>query len=349
MTRRTAALLAALTLTTGLFASACSSGGGDDDSQSPAPAPATSAPNSPTAQPSPSAGPSDAGSPSSSPSAAPSASAPGAGTHSPSAPPAPSGSASPAPASNPASAPATGPASPGGPGQALWHPAPGTSWQWQLSGTVDQSVDAPVYDIDGFENDASVVASLHAKGRKVICYINVGAWESFRPDASSFPSSVLGSSDGWKGEKWFDIRQISVLQPLLAKRFDMCKEKGFDAVEPDLLEAYSNNSGFPVTADDQLAYNKMIAQLAHQRGLAVALKNDVDQVPQLVDYFDFSVDEQCAEFQECDGLTPFIKQGKAVLHVEYNVPNSQYCAQSKQLQLSSMEKHLNLDAWREPC
>ncbi|WP_280691061.1 endo alpha-1,4 polygalactosaminidase [Kitasatospora sp. GAS204B] len=311
VSRRTAALLAALSLTTALLASACSSDGGGDDSDSPEPIPTGSAANSATGQPS-------------------------------SAPPS-------RPASPSASGSGAASGSPSGAAPAYWHPAPGTAWQWQLSGTVDQSVDVPVYDIDGFENDASVVAALHAKGRKVICYLNVGAWESFRPDASAFPGSALGSADGWKGEKWFDIRQLNVLEPLLAKRFDMCKEKGFDAVEPDLLEAYSNNSGFPVTADDQLAFNKMIAGLAHQRGLGVALKNDVNQVPQLVDYFDFSVDEQCAEFQECNGLTPFIKEGKAVLHVEYNVPNSQYCAQSKQLQLSSMEKHLNLDAWREPC
>ncbi|MDH6111656.1 hypothetical protein P3T36_001972 [Kitasatospora sp. MAP12-15] len=248
-------------------------------------------------------------------------------------------------------APASPPGTPGTPGtpQAFWHPAPGTAWQWQLSGTVDQSVNVPVYDIDGFENDASVVAALHAKGRKVICYINAGSWEDFRPDAAAFPKSVLGSGDGWKGEKWFDIRQLAVLRPLLTQRFDMCKAKGFDAIEPDLLEAYANKSGFPVTAADQLTYNRMIAEIAHQAGLSVALKNDVAQVPALVDTFDFSIDEQCAEFQECDQLTPFIKEGKAVLHVEYNVPNSKYCAQSDQLQLSSMEKHLELDAWREPC
>ncbi|WP_329565660.1 endo alpha-1,4 polygalactosaminidase [Kitasatospora sp. NBC_01266] len=334
MTRRTAALLAALTLTAAVLLSACSSDGGGDDSDSPTPAPATRATNPPTGQPS--------SAPSQSPTPSPSGSPSPSKSAAPSGPPSSAASAS-TPASGSTSA------SPGAATQSYWHPTPGTPWQWQLSGTVDQSVNVPVYDIDGFENDASVVAALHAQGRKVICYINVGGWENFRPDASSFPSSLLGAGDGWKGERWLDIRQLSVLEPLLAKRFDMCKEKGFDAVEPDLLEAYENNSGFPITADDQLAFNKMIAQLAHQRGLGVALKNDVDQVPQLVDYFDFSIDEQCAEYQECDGLTPFIQQGKAVLHVEYNVPNSQYCAQSKQLQFSSMEKHLNLDAWREPC
>ncbi|MGF1428798.1 endo alpha-1,4 polygalactosaminidase [Kitasatospora sp. LaBMicrA B282] len=333
MTRRTTALLAALLLTTtAVLASGCASDGGggdDDDSTPPNPVPSgSSSPVNPTGAPSTSV---PSGSPSGSPGGSPSGS------------PTPSGS----PGGSPSAS--ASPGASGSPAQGIWHPTPGTAWQWQLTTPVDQSVDVPVYDIDGFENDASVVAALHAKGRKVICYVNAGAWETFRPDAGAFPNAVLGSGDGWKGEKWFDVRQLGVLEPLIAKRFDMCKEKGFDAVEPDLLDAYQNHTGFPITADDQLAYNKMIAQLAHQRGLGVALKNDADQVAQLVDYFDFSVDEQCAEFQECDELTPFIKQGKAVLHVEYNVPNDQYCAQSAQLDLSSMEKHLNLDAWREPC
>ena len=40
----------------------------------------------------------------------------------------------------------------------IWRPEAGLSWQWQLQVPVDQSVDAAVYDIDGLENDASVVS-----------------------------------------------------------------------------------------------------------------------------------------------------------------------------------------------
>jgi len=106
----------------------------------------------------------------------------------------------------------------------------------------------------------------------------------------------------------------------MAKRMDMCRSKGFDAVEPDLLDGYTNKTGFPLTAAHQLAYNRMIADLAHDRGLAVGLKNDLEQIPQLVGDFDFAVNEQCAEFSECASLTPFVKARKAVFHVEYDVP-----------------------------
>jgi hypothetical protein len=214
---------------------------------------------------------------------------------------------------------------------------------------VDTSVQVPVYDIDGFEDSAAVVRTLHAAGRKVICYVNVGAYESFRPDTKDFPSSVLGKGNGWDGERWLDIRRLDVLRPLMGARFDMCRTKGFDAVEPDNVDGYVNDTGFPLTAAQQLAYNRMIAQLAHERGLSVGLKNDLDQVGALVGDFDFSVDEQCAEFDECEELTPFIAADKAVFHVEYNLTAGQFCARTKKLGFSSMVKHLDLDAWRQPC
>ncbi|MFK0174121.1 endo alpha-1,4 polygalactosaminidase [Streptomyces sp. NPDC090306] len=258
----------------------------------------------------------------------------------------------PAPASSPASrAPAASASAKGGGTRSAgwWRPRPGLDWQWQLDGRADQSVDVAVYDIDGFENSAADVARLHRAGRRAICYVNVGAWEDFRPDKAAFPASVLGSGDDWDGERWLDIRQTAVLRPIMAKRFDMCRDKGFDAVEPDLVEAYSNDSGFDLTAADQLRYNRMIADLAHERGLAVGLKNDLPQIPALLKDFDFAVNEECAQYDECGELTPFVKAGKAVFHVEYDVPVSRFCADSRRLGLSSMEKKLELGVWRQPC
>ncbi|MEU5717788.1 endo alpha-1,4 polygalactosaminidase [Streptomyces sp. NPDC020403] len=230
-----------------------------------------------------------------------------------------------------------------------WQPEPGVDWQWQLSGRVDTTVDAPVYDIDGFDQDAATVAALHRKGRKVICYLSTGAWEDFRPDAEEFPASVRGRSNGWEGEWWLDIRRTDVLEPLMEKRIAMCAKKGFDAVEPDNMDGYLNSTGFPLTARDQLRYNRLIAALAHRHGMAVGLKNDLPQIPELVDDFDFAVNEQCAQYDECDTLTPFIEAGKAVFHAEYEVPVEDFCAESRRLRLSSLLKKYELGVWRQGC
>ncbi|MGW9437140.1 endo alpha-1,4 polygalactosaminidase [Streptomyces sp. NPDC055607] len=233
--------------------------------------------------------------------------------------------------------------------QERWRPGPGLAWQWQLSGRLDPAVDVPVYDIDGFDHPASAVEDLHARGRKVICYLSTGAWEDFRPDAGRFPKAVLGTGNGWKGERWLDVRRTDVLGPLMAERLDMCRAKGFDAVEPDNMDGYKNRTGFPLTAADQLRYNRLIARLAHERGLAVGLKNDLDQIPELLPDFDFAVNEQCAEYEECDRLTPFVRAGKAVFHVEYELTTDRFCPRSRRLGLSSMLKKYELGVWRRPC
>ncbi|WP_253770427.1 endo alpha-1,4 polygalactosaminidase [Goodfellowiella coeruleoviolacea] len=243
--------------------------------------------------------------------------------------------------------PGTPPEPPAAP--ARWVPAPGTTWQIQLDGPVDPSVDAQVYEVDGVGASAEDVRALHARGRRVICYVNAGASEDFRPDRAAFPTRVQGNANGWPGERWLDIRQRDLLRPLLAARFDTCRAKGFDAVDTDLVDGYNHDTGFPLTAADQLAYNRMLADLAHERGLSIGLKNDLKQIPDLVSVFDFAVNEQCAEYDECDLLAPFVAEGKAVFHIEYDLEPTEFCPRSRRLNLSSIRKTLDLDARRWTC
>src|SRR5579884_3065159 len=230
-----------------------------------------------------------------------------------------------------------------------WQPALNTSWQWQLSGKVDQSFNVVMYDIDMFDNPASVVQSLHAAGRIVICYIDAGTWEKWRPDAKEFPKSVLGRHNGWPGERWLDIRQLSILEPIMQARMQLCQSKGFDGVEFDNVDGYSNKTGFPLTYQDQLNYNVWLANSAHSLGLSVALKNDVDQVNDLLPYFDWSLDEQCFQYTECNKLLPFIQNGKAVMEVEYNLNPANFCPKANALNFNSLKKHLSLNSWRVAC
>ena len=230
-----------------------------------------------------------------------------------------------------------------------WVPKVGETWQYQLQGTINTSVKAAVFDIDGFDTPSSVVATLHGRRAHVVCYVSAGAWENWRPDAHKFPSSVLGRNNGWPGEKWLDIRQIAILRPIMDARFAMCKAKGFDAVEPDNVDGYTNSTGFPLTAAHQSTYNKMLAGLAHARGLKVGLKNDLDQVGSLVSSFDFAVNEQCFQYSECGTLAPFIAAGKPVFNVEYKGAPGSFCPKAAALKFSSIFKHMDLDAYRVGC
>lgn len=232
-----------------------------------------------------------------------------------------------------------------------YRPAVGVTWQWQLQGALNTSYEVDIYDIDLFETSATQIANLQAAGRKVICYFSAGSYENYREDKGDFPAETLGNTlDGWDDERWLDIRHTAV-HYVMKKRLDLAQEKGCDGVEPDNMDGYINDPGFNLTAKDQLAYNRFIGNEAHKRGLSVGLKNDLDQISQLVDYYDFSVNEQCFEYNECDTLEPFIDAGKPVLNAEYKsdyVNNTSgardvMCAESLVKDFSSLVLPLDLD------
>lgn len=233
----------------------------------------------------------------------------------------------------------------------IWRPVPGTSWQWQLSGTIDTSVEVAMYDVDLFDAPDSVLADLHAAGRVVVCYFSAGSHEDWRSDAGDFPGSAIGSPlDGWPGERWLDVRDAGV-RAVLAARLDLARARGCDGVEPDNVDGYSNDTGFDLTGADQLAFNRWLAGEAHARGLSVGLKNDLDQIPDLVDAFDWALDEECFAYDECDTLVPFITAGKAVFQVEYGAAGlaDSVCPRANALGFDTLIKRLELDAWRVSC
>jgi hypothetical protein len=230
-----------------------------------------------------------------------------------------------------------------------WHPQPGSHWQIQYTGKIDPSLDVAVFDIDLVDTDPSIIQAIHSRGLKVVCYFSAGSFENWRPDATDFPKSVIGKSNDWEGEKWLDIRKIDILKPIMAARIKLAVEKNCDAVDPDNVEGYDNESGFPLTAKDQIAYNTMIADLAHQAGLAVGLKNDLLQVKDLVGHFDFAVNEQCFEYETCNDLVPFIKANKAVLNIEYKGSTKEFCSRANAMNFDSQKKNLKLGPKAEFC
>ncbi len=192
-----------------------------------------------------------------------------------------------------------------------------STWQWQLQGGVNTFYDVDVYDIDLFDVPSETIDSLRRDGRYVVCYFSAGSWEQWRDDADRFDTDAIGEPlDGWEGERWFDIRSQDA-RAVLADRLDLAAAKGCQGVEPDNVTGFENDSGFDLTAGDQLDFNRFLATEAHDRGLTIGLKNDLSQIPELVADFDFAVNEQCHEFDECDALQPFIEADKPTFNAEY--------------------------------
>jgi hypothetical protein len=262
-----------------------------------------------------------------------------------------------------------------------WVPPLGNQpWQWELTnpltlsnakqmGTDDKLPDgspapAPViYDIDGIINPASTVASLHALGKHVVCYIEVGAVGNYYSAAQEgIPTTyyaqlqaagVLGSSvSGWP-EHYLDIRAPATLSIIEAMIDQQCAAKGFDAVETDIDESYNSNTGFPLTLADEEQYMTTLADYMHGLGLGWWIKNPDDTgssayATAMEPLADAVLTEQCNQYSSCGLLSSYFGK-KAIFNAEYHLKPARFCSNDDSLGINGARFNLNLTGVRKPC
>jgi hypothetical protein len=238
-------------------------------------------------------------------------------------------------------------------------------------------VQPTVFDID-FQTDGActggtitqentgAVNAIHAlqggTGR-AICYIDAGGAESFRPDFPAYQAfnnncggCLFGRPiGGFRNEFWLNINndrgQRTFILGQIGARLDRCVADRFDGVEMDVVDAWSNRTGLTITPDTQLLFNTALANLGHSKGLTVALKNDVEQIPDLAPYFDYAINEQCEQYSECGNYTTyFASAGKAVFQVEYKLKTSTFCPPANAANRNAIIKTYDLlDLPWTPC
>jgi hypothetical protein len=238
-----------------------------------------------------------------------------------------------------------------GPQDGIWRPSPTATWQIQYSGdSLDTSPNVQVFNLDLFDTEQGVIDGLKRRGVAVVCYFSAGSSEDWRPDFASFPAAALGQPlDGWAGERWLDIRSSQIRQ-IMTRRLDLAAQKNCDAVDPDNVNGWDNDTGFNLSPADQLDFNRFLAREAHARGLSIGLKNDQDQAAELVDHFDWALNEECIAQNNCTPyLTTFVAQGKAVFNVEYEGSASRVCDISNLIGLNTLLKTLDLGPERTAC
>ena len=235
---------------------------------------------------------------------------------------------------------------------------PDTTWNWQLSGVLNSEPEADVYVVDMFAQlqDKSI-EPLQALGRQVICYFSAGTYEPWRPDAEMFAQFGLGKPYiGFDDENWLNINNPEIVK-LMVNRLNIAVTLGCDGVELDNVDAFVNDTGFNITQNDALIYSRIMANEAHKRGLAVALKNNVELVEDVVDYFDLLINEECFQYNECEGYLPIIEAGKPVFNAEYTelhindpVAREELCVISRGLGFQTLFLPLALDgSFRLSC
>lgn len=249
------------------------------------------------------------------------------------------------------------------PTSAKWRPGVGTTFQIVLLyPLVDTSVNADVYDIDLFYNDQDTIAELHRDGRKVICYFSAGSYENWRDDRNQFRLSDLGYNlGGWEGERWLDINSDNVRR-IMTSRLDLARDKGCDGVDPDNVDGYDNHNGLGLTKADVADYVNWLANQTHARDMSMGLKNAGDIIPYVIRNMQWSVNEQCGQYRECDTYLPFIQAGKPVFHIEYpkgrtanntlsvtDTEKQKSCGSAGSERFSTVMKNLNLNSWIQAC
>lgn len=244
-----------------------------------------------------------------------------------------------------------------------WQPAVGTKWQIVLKHKINNtSVDAPIYDIDLFDNEASIITDLHKMGRKVICYFSAGTYEDWRVDKDEFDEADLGSNlDDWPGEKWVNVKSTKI-RKIMKERLDLAVKKGCDGVDPDNIDGYDNENGLGLTKANAIEYVNWLASQSHSRGLSVGLKNGGDIISSVIDNMQWCVNEQCAQYNECDTYEAFTDADKPVFQIEYpkgDTTNNNNAVTAKQVStactatgagnFSTVIKNMNLNNWVEYC
>lgn len=254
-------------------------------------------------------------------------------------PPPATADAPPPPEATPRQAPGNTPAD---------QPPSGASWQVQYTGPLT-TAGARIVDIDGADSSKEVVSQIRSAGGYAVCYFNAGAFEDWRSDASRYPAQLLGRSmAGWPRERWVDIRRLDELMPILEQRMDLCRSKGFQAIDPDNVDGWAHDTGFDLTRTDSIRLVRALAEAAHARGLAIGLKNSIEIIGEVVDTVDFAVNEQCLAHGECGAYQPFLDRGKAVLHVEYEGSEETVC-RARPEGFSTVIKDQALGAERVGC
>jgi hypothetical protein len=261
-----------------------------------------------------------------------------------------------------------------------WTPALGNQpWQWELShplrltsakdmGTHDKLPNgkvapAPViYDIDGIINPASTVVALHAMGKHVVCYIEVGAAGNYYSAVDEGISTTyydqlrtageFGKKVPGYPEYYLDIRSsttVSIIESMISQQ---CAAKGFDAVETDIDEEYVDNSGFPLTKVVEETYMTTLASYIHGLGLGWWIKNPDDTgdtyAGDMFSLADAVLTEQCNQYSSC-GLLSAYGGHKGVFNAEYKLKPSSFCTKDVNMGFNGAQFNVGLTGARRPC
>jgi len=147
---------------------------------------------------------------------------------------------------------------------------------------------------------------------------------------------------------------------VIEARIAMCAQKGFDGIEPDIDDSYTDDTGFTISESSNVAYLVTLSTYAHSLGLAWGLKNGGDGgmptqfVSDMLAHVDFAVVEEPFFLGTIGYFKPALyNAGKAMFVAEYTNDTSSassFCPQALTDHTNAALFDVALDAKvRTPC
>ncbi|CAM9590329.1 unnamed protein product [Ectocarpus sp. 13 AM-2016] len=177
---------------------------------------------------------------------------------------------------------------------------------------------------------------------------------------------VVGNSwNDWQGEKFLDITQHSV-RGLMEARVEKAARMSCDAVEPDNMSNWNQEgTGLTISRDEPVTYNKYQNRKAvtflqffsdfgslfwvREHGMHVGMKNAIELLGDLSDYYDFGINESCHVWKECGAYKiPFTDKDKPVFNVECDADYG-ICDEANGERLDTIFKEYDLNAAMCSC
>jgi len=128
---------------------------------------------------------------------------------------------------------------------------------------------------------------------------------------------------------------------------------------PDTLTIIKDNkNGLGLSKADAVNFMSFLAAKAHSLNLSIGLKNASDIIPAVLPFVDFSVNEQCVQYNESRPFAAFIRASKPVFHIEYPSEMKKKVIQSvctktgpaeDAAEFSTVLKNMDLDGWVQFC
>ena len=216
-------------------------------------------------------------------------------------------------------------------GEAAGVPAPASlrrsppGWSYQLQGTPRMISGARVYDVDGF--DTPRVVRVAAAQAQAVCDLlrqrrHVGGLAS-RPAA--LPRLRAGPQQRLARRAVARHPPARRAHPDHARPHRHCAgSKGFDAVEPDNVDGYANETGFPLTCHGSAALQPAARPPRSQRRHGGrAEERPRSGHSRCATDFDFAVVEQCFQYDECDKVRPFTRPASRCSRSSTRMPRSE--------------------------